>query len=550
MVYQATQNLLKTSILASVLGLAACGGGGSGSDDASAAPVATAALSDEVSVSGRAVKGVIKQGLVTAYRIQMNGQKNVASSVVGSPVRTDSEGYYSINLPRSVVGEQIVFEVTADEQTRMTCEATSGCSENGVYDFGEDFTPGADLVLSSVSPVLESVSDNSVHVTPFTHMVRVKAEYSDSGLTIAATQAAQNEIEGLFDLEQGALLREPIDITEVEERSSASAERVKLSSISAGMHELANGGAYDGVTDVLEEIEMNLKASGSLVLFDKEGSSTVAVDELVYAAQGVISDVTSLHLGQDESNYDQLVTELVQVQNSAMDQGALVQRVQIMTQPVGVVTEAGERVSLTANIIGGLPMSYQWFKDGELIEGATTSALVLGSVSINDSGAYSLRVSNPSSVVTSATAEVVVQVLSADDENASQPDDSSDSTDDQYVADNQNSGDSSDDANSNDGQQSNGGSNDTSSRSISLSWDIPVEREDGSDLELYEINGYVIKYGSSAGGMANTINISGGNVTQYTLDNLNSGTYYFAIATVDSDDVQGEFSSTISAGVN
>ncbi len=81
--------------------------------------------------------------------------------------------------------------------------------------------------------------------------------------------------------------------------------------------------------------------------------------------------------------------------------------------------------------------------------------------------------------------------------------------------------------------------------SIRLSWDIPTEREDGSALELYEIDGYVIAYGTSSGNLTETISLIGGGETEATIADLLAGTYYFAIATVDSDSVQGAFSSEI-----
>lgn len=81
--------------------------------------------------------------------------------------------------------------------------------------------------------------------------------------------------------------------------------------------------------------------------------------------------------------------------------------------------------------------------------------------------------------------------------------------------------------------------------SIDLSWDIPTAREDGSALELYEIDGYVIAYGTASGNLTETLSVTGGGETEATISDLPAGTYYFAIATVDSDGVQGAFSSEI-----
>jgi hypothetical protein len=86
-------------------------------------------------------------------------------------------------------------------------------------------------------------------------------------------------------------------------------------------------------------------------------------------------------------------------------------------------------------------------------------------------------------------------------------------------------------------------------QSISLSWDMPQSREDGSALEIYEINGYVIAYGSDANNLSTLITVPGASETSAQLDDLASGAYFFAIATVDSDGVQGTFSTTIELSI-
>ncbi len=85
----------------------------------------------------------------------------------------------------------------------------------------------------------------------------------------------------------------------------------------------------------------------------------------------------------------------------------------------------------------------------------------------------------------------------------------------------------------------------TTLASIELSWDIPLKRENGDDLELFEINGYMIAYGVSDSNLDSEVIVNGALIDNYLLENLSAGTYYFAIATIDSDGVQGAYSSTI-----
>jgi len=56
-------------------------------------------------------------------------------------------------------------------------------------------------------------------------------------------------------------------------------------------------------------------------------------------------------------------------------------------------------------------MTYQWFKDGSAIAGATSAILLLPNLTIANSGDYSVVVSNDFGTVTSELAYVLVQDL-------------------------------------------------------------------------------------------------------------------------------------------
>src|SRR5262249_33842222 len=85
------------------------------------------------------------------------------------------------------------------------------------------------------------------------------------------------------------------------------------------------------------------------------------------------------------------------------------------------------------------------------------------------------------------------------------------------------------------------------SRSITLSWQAPTENTDGSTLT--NLQGYKIHYGTQAGQYTSTITLSNAGLTRYVIDNLNAGTYYFAISAISStgveSDLSGEANKTI-----
>jgi hypothetical protein len=55
-------------------------------------------------------------------------------------------------------------------------------------------------------------------------------------------------------------------------------------------------------------------------------------------------------------------------------------------------------ITFTATAQGTAPLSYQWKKDGEIINGATSSTYPIASSSVADSGSYTVTVSNVASI--------------------------------------------------------------------------------------------------------------------------------------------------------
>lgn len=78
-----------------------------------------------------------------------------------------------------------------------------------------------------------------------------------------------------------------------------------------------------------------------------------------------------------------------------------------------------------------------------------------------------------------------------------------------------------------------------------LSWAAPSQREDNQPISLSEIAGYKIYYGTSRRNYSNNILIEDGDVDSYTVQNLESGTYYFALTTIDTDGRESQYSAEI-----
>jgi len=79
------------------------------------------------------------------------------------------------------------------------------------------------------------------------------------------------------------------------------------------------------------------------------------------------------------------------------------------------------------------------------------------------------------------------------------------------------------------------------SNSVTLTWDAPTTNADGTPLT--DLNGYKIYYGTSSGSYGTLINV--GNVTNYTVDSLSSGTWCFAVTAYDISENESDYSNEV-----
>jgi hypothetical protein len=83
---------------------------------------------------------------------------------------------------------------------------------------------------------------------------------------------------------------------------------------------------------------------------------------------------------------------------------------------------------------------------------------------------------------------------------------------------------------------------------MTLSWDPPDENTDGSALT--NLAGYRIYYGTSADDLNRVIEISGVGLTTYVVDDLTSGTYYFAIRAYNTLGAESALSKIVSGTIS
>ena len=80
----------------------------------------------------------------------------------------------------------------------------------------------------------------------------------------------------------------------------------------------------------------------------------------------------------------------------------------ITTNPISQAVAFGANAAFTVAASGTGPFTYQWFKDGVALSGATASTLSLSAASSANAGAYSVRVTNAAGPVTATGFSLIV----------------------------------------------------------------------------------------------------------------------------------------------
>lgn len=80
--------------------------------------------------------------------------------------------------------------------------------------------------------------------------------------------------------------------------------------------------------------------------------------------------------------------------------------------------------------------------------------------------------------------------------------------------------------------------------SATLAWQPPKTNVDGTPL--YDLSGYVVRYGKSADNLDQSVRIVGGEITTCVVENLIEGTWYFTLAAVNSQGVESDPAGHIS----
>ncbi len=123
-------------------------------------------------------------------------------------------------------------------------------------------------------------------------------------------------------------------------------------------------------------------------LLQTGASPTLSLSNVQQGGAGVYTVVASNYLGAVETNFD--ITVIVTPV--------------ISSQPTNLLLNAGESATFLVTASGVPAPTYQWYKNNQLIPGATNTNYTIASVGLGDIGTYDVVVSNSAGATTSSGA--------------------------------------------------------------------------------------------------------------------------------------------------
>lgn len=86
------------------------------------------------------------------------------------------------------------------------------------------------------------------------------------------------------------------------------------------------------------------------------------------------------------------------------------------------------------------------------------------------------------------------------------------------------------------------------SGAATLSWQAPTQNEDGTALT--DLAGYQVRYGQDADDLSQVVSLDNPSLTRYVVENLSSGTWYFAVSAVNSAGITSDLSEVVSKTIS
>jgi hypothetical protein len=481
-------------MLPAVVLLSGCGLDITSEESTTAAQAAPATPEPTVQIAGAAVKGIIQQGLVVANRLIADKDGYYAPQrQAAKPVLTADDGSYTWQLRGKAEGWALV-ELSADGGTRMVCDVLPQCDQAGA----EPVPFGQVMPLDSNFSLLGAgdLRNETVNLTPLTHLAVKLAERSSEGLSPTAISSAYTTVENWFALPAGALRLTPPDLTNLDGMTGVTADAIQVAIANASFLALVNDNAqWDSISDVLADVSSQVSANGQISVMGD--GTNVALADLVSAAALQSSEL-----------------------QNAVDSSVISQRLAVVehrnVQRFKTIADVNEESN--ADVADS----------GDTTDGTTGGDETAGT----DSGS-----TTDTSTDTNTDTSTDTSTGSTDEQVAGTTE--PDTTTDETVADTGTDTETSEPVTETTPEET------APANTALLSWTAPLTRENGDSLAMGEIAGFEVVYGTSAENLDQSLAIGDASVDELLVDELTEGTWYFAIRTLDTDGNRSRLSEVV-----
>ena len=352
--------------------------------------------SNETTRSGSAIKGVISDGIVSAYKIV--GQDKIQLT----EGRTNQFGQFNLNIPEDSTSSLILLELSTDDKTRMRCDLTLGCVDQNT---GELISFGKNISLPSYFKLLGIAGSSAqtsqiASITPLTHLMITTAKGLDGQITNESINIASDWVRNALGLNISPSLIELKDITSLANLTVMTDEQLKQSIISAAMYsETINSDWAEG----------------------RDSIDSIDIRDILSRASSLSKDLSSIIRETQDNDSQSNALNRVQTQLDSKIDDFTSSDIVILTQPSSVSLTENQGFSLYVQATSDWGISYQWYKNDDEIPGANSAVYSVSDSVLSDAGIYKVLISHDFSEITSLSASVNITKLSKQLEITQQP---------------------------------------------------------------------------------------------------------------------------------
>jgi hypothetical protein len=240
-------------------------------------------------ISGRAVKGVMRHAVVKAYAMEQGSLRYLTETY------TDDEGTFT--LPIDGVRGPVFIEVVADAtgKTLMNCDAISDC---GDVEFGGSVPVDGSFQMGTVL-LVDEINSGSVAITPLTHLAAEWLLNLPENVGVPEVAMARSRVADVLQVSHDFAFQQVPDITDATELQGAENNEIGHAVMAAAFLEAEFQGQHDFMKQVAADF---VGRAGQLTRVNEKASLHTVLNHAVSVADG-LSGLVDLSSMRDSMAY-------------------------------------------------------------------------------------------------------------------------------------------------------------------------------------------------------------------------------------------------------